>query len=85
MRLKSTAFLMNVTRLSPPLSAKIAPPPPTQPLFVAKNGPPLAKSGPIRTKFGNQNQSRGPLLAAESGPPDQFGLLQMLLLPHSDC
>ena len=43
-----------------------------------------SKSVPIRTKFGNQNQSRGPLLVAESGPLDQFELLRMVLLPYSD-
>ena len=41
-------------------------------------GPILAaKTGPSRTKFGNQNQSGRPLLAAESSPPDQFRLLRM--------
>ena len=45
----------------------------------------LAKTGPSRTKFGNQNRSGRPSLAAESGPPDQFGLLRVVLLPYSDC
>ena len=42
----------------------------------------LAKTGPSNT---NQNQSGGPLLAAESSPLEQFGLLRMVLLPYSDC
>ena len=33
----------------------------------------LAKTGPSRTKFGNQYRSREPLLAAKSAPLDQFG------------
>ena len=39
----------------------------------------LAKTGPSRTKFGKQNWSGGPLLATESSPPNQFGLIQMVL------
>ena len=31
----------------------------------------LANSSPSRTKFGNQTWSRGPFLAAKSGPLDQ--------------
>ena len=44
----------------------------------------LPKSGPSRTKFGNQNWSGGPLLAAESDPPGEFGLLRIVLFPYSD-
>ena len=49
--------------------------PPTT--FVCQKWSHLAKTGPGRTKLGNQNRSGGPLLAARSGPLDQFGLLRM--------
>ena len=51
--------------------------------FSCQKWSPLAITGPIRTKFGNQK--RVPLFAAESGLPEQFGLLRMVLLPCSDC
>ena len=46
------------------------------PLLVAKKGPILPK---LVSKFGKQNWFGGPLLATESSPPNQFGLIQMVL------
>ena len=63
----------------PILAAKNGPP---GPLLVAKKWSHLAKTGPSRTRFGNQNRSGG---VAKSSSPGQFGLLQMIPLPYSDC
>ena len=42
----------------------------------------VAKNGPFLSKLVLLGQSPG---AGKSGSPDQFGLLQMVLLPYSDC
>ena len=54
--------------------------------FGCQRWSPLAKTCPGRTKFGNQNWSGGPLLAAESGSSDPVWVaIRMVLLPYSDC
>ena len=57
----------------------------TGPLLVAKSGPILPKlvvAGPnLATKIGPGDHFWQPKVV----PPDQFGLLRMVLLPYSDC